>query len=95
MALKGNEPCKGETTGFTLAACSIPHIAFIHWFAVLLAETTKLGLKIFLLVMFRLFADVVANRLHMDRTDAEFAVAALPGKVSIPRVERLQPAGGR
>jgi len=80
MALNGRKPCKGETIDLIRNDCSIPRIAFVHRLAVLLADTTKLGLKIFLLVMLRLCADVITNRLHMNRADAEFAVAPCQAK---------------
>jgi hypothetical protein len=46
---------------------SIPRISFIQWFPVLLAKPAKLGLKIPLLVMLRLVANVFPHGLDMHR----------------------------
>jgi hypothetical protein len=98
-SLKGREQiqrnfhpaCKAGTNRTPPLPNSIPRIPFIQWLAVLIAKPAIFGLKIFLLVVFSLVADVFPQGLDVRRTDAELAVTALPGKVEIPWIEGFDP----
>jgi hypothetical protein len=48
-------------------------------------------LEVFLVMMRRLIPDVLPHRLDVHRADAELAVSALPPKIGVARMERLQP----
>ena len=95
MNQKSLPPCRGGTFFPPTGRHSIPRIPLIQALAVLLAEAPELGLEILLLVMLGLIADIFPDRLDVHRTDAEFAVAALPCEVGIPWVESFDPTRRR